>query len=47
MGEGENNMTEIVATNVIDSWQPERRPTATPRVRVNKAQVGRNLELEL
>ena len=44
----EKIMTFIVATNVIASRPPERRPTGTPHARANTSQLGaKNLLLRL
>ena len=34
-GEEKKIMAELVATNVVSSWSPERRPTGTPTARAN------------
>ena len=40
-------MTFIVATNVVASRLPERRPTGTPHARANIANVAQNVVLSV
>ena len=40
-------MTFIVATNVIASRPPERRPTGTPHARANMSKSDREIVVEL
>ena len=39
-------MTFIVATNVVASRPPERRPTGTPHARANSACIAVGVEVE-
>ena len=38
----EKIMTFIVATNVVASWPPERRPTGTPHARAKSNELPTN-----